>query len=71
MLGTLGRISRRKSDGRWMGRYTLNKVQKSVYGATSKEVKAKYDNIYNDYHNVAVKPMDTEITVCKISPNIF
>ena len=42
-----GSITKR-SDGRYMGRYTVNGKRKSVYGATHKEVRKKLNEVLND-----------------------
>lgn len=42
-----GSITKR-SDGRYMGRYTVNGKRKSVYGATHSEVRKKLNEILND-----------------------
>ena len=42
-----GSISKR-SDGRFMGRYTVNGKRKSVYGSTHEEVRKKLNEIFND-----------------------
>ena len=42
-----GSITKR-SDGRYMGRYTVNGKRKSVYGATHSEVRKKLKEILND-----------------------
>lgn len=38
----------KRSDGRYMGRYTVNGKRKSVYGATHSEVRKKLNEILND-----------------------
>lgn len=42
-----GSITKR-SDGRYMGRYTVNGKRKSVYGATHSEVRKKLNEILNN-----------------------
>lgn len=45
-----GSISKR-SDGRYMGRYTVNGKRKTVYGATHKEVRTKLNAVLNEIEN--------------------
>jgi len=57
MLSKIGKPFAHKT-GRLVAKYTVDKAQKSIYGATPKEIKDKYDAIYMDYHgfNVKVEP---------------
>jgi len=48
-VSELGKVSQRKSDGRWMGRYSLDGQKKYIYGKTRKQVKADFDEIVREY----------------------
>ena len=42
-----GSISKR-SDGRYMARYTVNGKRKAIYGSTHEEVRIQLNNVLND-----------------------
>ena len=42
-----GSISKR-SDGRYMARYTVNGKRRAIYGATHEEVRVKLNEVLND-----------------------
>jgi integrase len=53
MIGPLGKVFKR-NDGRYVGQYTVEGRQKSVYGKTPKEVKVKYQDLVLNFSNAPV-----------------